>query len=133
MIHVSADEVMLRVPARPEYNRIARVGAASVGLRQGMSFAAIDVLRRVIDEAFVLLLHDSEADSDDSDDTELEIVFRLEDGALELQAARCTQARLDEEAVHRFDALTSGLIDDYDLDVTRARLRIRKSAVSEHA
>ncbi len=151
----AADEVVLRLPARPEYGRIARIGAASLGLRQGMSFGEIDDLRRVVDETFALLLDGCAADnghhtpsgtapsdqaSGDNDssgletvsedgarDCELEIVFRADDDALELHAARSPAQPLSEDAVHRFDAFVAGLVDDCDVDALRAKLRIRRS------
>ena len=43
----STDEVLLRLPARAEYGRIVRVGAAALGIRQGLSFSEIDDLRLV--------------------------------------------------------------------------------------
>ncbi|NDH75559.1 MAG: hypothetical protein EBY52_02160, partial [Actinobacteria bacterium] len=45
------DEVLLRIPARPEYGRVVRVGGAALGMRQGLSFADIDELRLAVDEA----------------------------------------------------------------------------------
>ena len=72
------DEVLLRIPAQPEYGRIVRVGGAALGIRQGLSFAEIDELRLAIDEAVILLLDGSDAD----DDTELVTTFRFDDGRL---------------------------------------------------
>jgi len=123
VIDATTDEVLLCIPARAEYGRIVRVGAAALGLRQGMSFAEIDDLRLAIDEAMILLL------SGLADDTEatIDIVFRSDEGKLELEASRSIGGELRDTAVHRFDAITSGLIDDYDLDLARGWLRLRKS------
>lgn len=129
MIDASTDEVLLRVPARSEYGRIVRVGAAALGLRQGMSFAEIDDLRLAIDEAIILLLDGIEGGEESEQD--IHIIFRVDDGALELHAERSVGASLNDAAVHRFDAITSGLIDDYDLDVARGRLRLRKIAAGD--
>ncbi len=123
MIEASTDEVLLRIPARPEYARIVRVGAASLGLRGGMSFGEIDDLRLAIDEAMILLLDGVPIDSD----VEVEIVFRATEGQLELEANRTFDDEFRDAAVHRFDAITSGLIDDYDLDPSAGWLRLRKT------
>ena len=123
MIDATTDEVLLCIPARPEYGRIVRVGAAALGLRQGMSFAEIDDLRLAIDEAMILLL---DGIGDDAE-ANIDIVFRSNAGRLELEASRGVSGNLRDAAVHRFDAITSGLIDDYDLDLARGWLRLRKS------
>jgi len=125
----SADEVLLRVPARSEYGRIVRVGAAALGLRQGMSFSQIDDLRLAIDEAVILLLDGIEGG--EQNEQEIRVVFRIDRGALELHAERSVEAALDNAAVHRFDAITAGLIDDYDLDQARGWVRVRKIAVAD--
>ena len=125
----SADEVLLRVPARSEYGRIVRVGAAALGLRQGMSFSQIDDLRLAIDEAVILLLDGIEGG--EQSEQEIRVVFRIDRGALELHAERSVEASLDTAAVHRFDAITAGLIDDYDLDQARGWVRVRKIAVAD--
>ncbi len=126
MIDANTDEVLLRVPARSEYGRIVRVGAAALGLWQGMSFAEIDDLRLAIDEAIILLLDGIEGGEDT--EHEIHVVFRIDEGALELHAERSSEEALGDAAVHRFDAITSGLIDDYDLDLDRGWLRLRKVA-----
>lgn len=120
----NTDEVLLRVPARSEYGRIVRVGAAALGLRQGMSFSEIDDLRLAIDEAVILLLTGIEGG--EQTEQELRIVFRTDPGALELHAGRSVEAAFIDTAVHRFDAITAGLIDDYDLDQERGWVRLRK-------
>ncbi len=113
----------MRVPARAPYARIVRVGAAALALRQGMSFGEIDDLRLAIDEAMIVLLDGL----DEEHDLIIDIVFRISDGGLELEATRSTNAEVGEAAVHRFDAIASGLVDDYDIDSGRARLRLRKA------
>lgn len=161
------------MPARPEYSRIARIGAASLGLRLQMGFGAIDDLRRVVDETFVLLLDgtdtavggtahgaagqcgaedrrdqgpasrepsDATADKGDAEGTRedepgnqpndsadtVEMVFRAENGALEMHAVRSVGSPISEAAVHRFDAFVAGLVDDCDIDAARRSLRIRR-------
>lgn len=193
VLSAAADEVVLCVPARPKYGRVARIGAASLGLRLQMSFGAIDDLRRVVDETFVLLLdgtgtagrtkdcdqeeadlgepdfgeavgrqpddsnhdpcqdgagiesgcpghggmgtgdasgHRGEGATDSQPDDSagmVEMVFRAENGALEMHAVRSVGEPLSEEAVHRFDASVAGLVDDCDIDSARRSLRIRRS------
>ena len=117
----STEEVLLRLPARPEYGRILRVGAAALGIRQGLSFAEIDDLRLAIDEAVILLLTSAAAEGG------LSAVFRFDGGRLELELACDQSAPLDDAAVRRFDAAAGMLIDDYDVEPRDGWLRIRKT------
>ena len=117
------DEVLLRIPAQPEFGRIVRVGGAALGIRQGLSFAEIDELRLAIDEAVILLLDGSDAD----DDTELVTTFRFDDGRLEMEMHASGATELRSDAVDRFDEVCSPLIDDYDVDPERAWVRLRKT------
>jgi hypothetical protein len=118
-----ASEILLRVPARAPYARIVRVGAAALALRQGMGFGEIDDLRLAIDEAMIVLLDGLEEDHD----TEIDVVFRVAEGRFELEATRGEGGRVGEPAVHRFDAIASGLVDDYDIDPEHGWLRLRKT------
>ena len=120
-VTVCADEVLLRIPARPEYGRIVRVGATALGIRQGLSFAEIDDLRLAIDEALILLL------SAAPDEAEVWAVFRFDDGRLELELACTESAALADDAIERFATATDALIDDYYVEPSRNRLRLRKT------
>jgi hypothetical protein len=115
------EEVLLRVPARPEFGRIVRVGGAALGLRQGLSFTEIDELRLAIDEAVILLLDQA------SDDGEIEAAFRFLGDHLELEMHTEATEQLSDAAVDRFDEICGPLIDDYDIDPQRAWLRLRKT------
>ena len=117
------DEVLLRIPAQPEFGRIVRVGGAALGIRQGLSFAEIDELRLAIDEVVILLLDGSDAD----DDTELVTTFRFDDGRLEMEIHASGATELRSDAVDRFDEVCSPLIDADDVDPERAWVRLRKT------
>ena len=123
MAETDASEILLRVPARAPYARIVRVGAAALALRQGMGFGEIDDLRLAIDEAMIVLLDGL----DETHDTEIDVVFRVAEGRFELEATRGEGGRVGEPAVHRFDAIASGLVDDYDIDPEHGWLRLRKT------
>ena len=123
MSESDASEILLRVPARAPYARIVRVGAAALALRQGMGFGEIDDLRLAIDEAMIVLLDGL----DDEHETDVEVVFRLTEGRFELEATRVEGDPVGEVAVHRFDAIASSLVDDYEIDPERGRVRLRKT------
>lgn len=121
------DEVLLRVPARADYARIVRIGAASLALRQGMTFTEIDDLRLAIDEAMIVLLHPHPS----GDEGDLHVTYRVTEGRFELEAVRDDGAAVAESAVSRFDELAAGLVDDYDIDTERGWLRIRKTPTGD--
>lgn len=116
-------EILLRVPARAPYARIVRVGAAALALRQGMGFGEIDDLRLAIDEAMIVLLDGLGEDHD----IDIDIVFKVADGRFELEATRAGGSAVGEAAVHRFDAIASELVDDYDIDPARGWVLLRKT------
>ena len=115
------EEIVLRIPARPPYGRVVRVGAAALALRQGMSFAEIDDVRLAIGESMILLLEGANGKS------EIDCVFRMVDGLFELEASNTGDSSISPEAINRFEELAAGLLDDYDVDPDRAWLRIRKN------
>ncbi|MEM7140188.1 MAG: hypothetical protein AAF548_04085 [Actinomycetota bacterium] len=123
MVDADASEILLRVPARAPYARIVRVGAAALALRQGMGFGEIDDLRLAIDEAMIVLLDGI----DDELEIDIDVVFRVDDGRFELEATRGAAGAVSEAAVHRFDAIASGLVDDYDVDAEHGWVRLRKA------
>lgn len=117
----STEEVLLRLPARAEYGRIVRVGAASLAMRQGLSFSEIDDLRLAIDEAVILILGAAVTDA------ELSATFRFDEGGLELELACDPGGELQPTSVERFARATDALIDGYEVDAPRAWLQMRKS------
>ncbi len=122
MTAAATDEILLRVPARADYARIVRVGAAALALRQGMTFAEIDDLRLAVDEAMIVLL-----DGDSGVDSNLRITYRVTKTCFEFEAVREDGAEVTESAVGRFDEIAATLIDDYDIDADRGWIRMRKT------
>ncbi len=122
---LAPEEIILRVPARPPYGRVVRVGAAALALRQGMSFAEIDDVRLAIDESMILLLDGA------SEDGTIDCTFRMVDGLFELEASASGDHTIAAEAIDRFEDLAGALLDDYDVDPTRGWLRIRKYSAED--
>ena len=124
----TADEIVLRVPARAPYARIVRVGAAALALRQGMSFTDIDDLRLAIDEALILLLDSLHpaAQPDAGEGAEISCLFRVSKDSFEFEAKRTDEAGIPAGAIDRFDELARDLVDNYDLDPAKGWLRLRK-------
>ena len=124
----TADEIVLRVPARAPYARIVRVGAAALALRQGMSFTDIDDVRLAIDEALILLLDSLHpaAQPEAGEGAEIACLFRIDKGSFEFEAKRTDEAGMQAGAIDRFDELARDLVDSYDLDPAKGWLRLRK-------
>lgn len=122
-----SEEIVLRVPARPPYGKVVRVGAAALALRQGMSFAEIDDIRLAIDEAMILLLGGGVGDG------VIDCVFRMEEGLFELEASNTGENRLAPESINRFEEHAAALLDDYDVDPENGWLRIRKNRLDPDA
>ncbi len=121
-----SDEIFLRVPARVPYDRIVRVGTAALALRRGLSAQQIEDLGTAVDAAMALLIEPVE--NDQTDDSVIECVFRLQEGGLELEAARSMDRPVSPEEVSRFSRRVGPLVNDYDLDETSKRIRLRKLA-----
>jgi serine/threonine-protein kinase RsbW len=78
-----AEVVTLVLPARSEFLRIARLAAADMASRAGMSVEELDDVRIVVDElAHVLLASVSPGDPT------LELRFTIADGALSVEGRR---------------------------------------------
>ncbi len=111
----------MRLPARPGYARLARIGAASIALRLGFPLRTIDDLRLALDEAMIMLL-----DSADPDDE----VFIEYDGDLSEIVVRLWVSPvhdIDGEAEERFLSLTDGLVDGRQVSREDGVVSIHKS------
>ena len=118
---LAIDAIVLKVPAYAAYARIIRVGAAALGLRQGMSFTEIDELRAAIDAAMTLLL------AEPADETAaISFRFRTSPGCLELEASRTDGASVDAPAVARFEEAVSGSNLTAAVDADRGLLHLSK-------
>ena len=118
---LAIDEIVLKVPACAAYARIIRVGAAALGLRQGMSFTEIDELRAAIDAAMTLLL------AEPADETAaISCRFRTSPGCLELEASRTDGASVDAPAVARFKEAVSRSNLTAAVDADRGLLHLSK-------
>ncbi len=119
------DVISLTVPAAERFVRLVRIGAASLARRRGFSVRAIDDLRVAVDEAFVLLLgetdHDGAVDiSFEVDDHELSITItqRFDDGMISVPT----------DAIVRFDTAITEIVDRYEADPERGVIQFTKRA-----
>jgi hypothetical protein len=70
--------VKLTIPATPDFLRLARLTAADVGSRVGLTFEEVDDLRIAVDELCFVLV-------DGIDDGALHLVFVLGEGRLSVE------------------------------------------------
>ena len=133
----AADEILLRVPARAPYARIVRAGIETLAERRGFSENQIKDLGSAAEEAVSLLISANgqqqgdkktviDGQQQDSEETVIECVFRLNNDALEIEAAPSNGSPLPPEASNRFSRQASHLVDDCHLDKPAGRIRLRK-------
>lgn len=120
----TADEILLRVPARAAYARVVRDGIAALADRRGFSESQIDDLASAAEEAVALLMAAGGGRTDE--EAAVECVFRLKDGGLEIEAIRSDRSPLPPGASDRFSRQAGQLVDECDLDEAAARIRLRK-------
>ncbi len=136
MASPNAEDVFLRVPALAPYAPIVRLGAAALAIHLGMSFAEIDDLRLVIDEAMIMLLDGLDeiestpgAPSRASAEADhyIDVVFRIADNRFEFEATRSATTGVSETAVSLFDDTARELVDDLRVDVDTGAIRLGKA------
>ncbi len=123
-----ADVISLTVPAADRFVRLVRIGVASLARRRGFSVRAIDDLRLVVDESFILLLGATE-DAVVDHDGAVEVTFEIDDHELSVTLVQ----RLDDgpvpvaaETIARFDEAISALVDRFDADTESGVVQFTK-------
>lgn len=107
------DVITLTIPAAMRFVRLARIGAASIARRKGLSVRAIDDLRLAIDETFSLLLRDTDHSGSvdvifeiDAHELVVQVIQRLADGPVAAAA----------EDLVRFEIVIEELVDRVEAD-----------------
>ena len=120
---VDPDVISLTIPAAMRFVRLARIGAASIARRKGLSVRAIDDLRLAIDETFALLLRDTDHRGSvdityevDNHELVVLVVQRLADGALDPNA----------EDLVRFEIVIEDLVDRYEANPEKGVVQFSK-------
>ncbi len=121
---MSRSEIRLGLPARAEYGRIARVGAAHLAHRRGFTLAEIDDLRLAMDESAILLLGDGTGNGG-----RIDVVYRVSDERVEVELTRKLGASglLAGERIQRFEELVGGLVDSFRVDNQAASITLTKT------
>ncbi|MCB0996086.1 MAG: hypothetical protein KDB21_13395 [Acidimicrobiales bacterium] len=116
------DQIHLRLPARPEYGRVARVAAAHLALRKGFSIAEIDDLRLAMDEAAILLLGNR------SGDATLSIIYEVDPDTVRVDARVVDDepTELSGDRIERFVTLAGNLVDEWEVHAELGRISLAK-------
>lgn len=124
----SAD-ISLVIPGRPEYGRVARVGAAHLAHRRGFTLGEIDDLRMAIDEAVIMLLGPSPRSG------RIEIGYRLGPAVVDVEMVSWLDEEprpLPDDRITRFSEITAGLADEIDVNADERSVRVLKRHASPH-
>ncbi len=113
------DEVRLALPAAPEYARIARLTVAGLATRLGFSYDEVEDLRIAIGEACSVLIGEPPAGR-------LEVVCRLEDDALEVEARTDGVTRNGTDGAELTEQILSAVVDEHRIDARRHKVWLRK-------
>lgn len=117
MTAVDATQVELAIPGSPEYLRLARIAAADVGSRVGMTFEDLEDLRIAVDE-LAFTITEGRADST------LSLVFALRDGAIEIRGS-CADIGGDLAPTELARTIVAAVVDEYQLETVDGQRRFR--------
>jgi len=117
------DDVLLDLPALPEYGRIARLAAANLALRYGFSYREVEDIQLAIDESFILLLGHGPRLG------QIRLRFHPDKGTITIGAsAELTDDLADPDtgSHHRFGMLVTDLVDEHRVSESGRELELVK-------
>ncbi len=111
---MSADRIVLSTPARGEYARTARMTAAELASRMGMSIDDIDDVRIAVEEAFALAAAHATGES-----PHVTFTFTLEDGSFAATVETPSDTRdevLEDETGSRYARfILESVCDEFEI------------------
>jgi hypothetical protein len=109
---VDHHEIVLTIPAQPEFLRLARLAAADAGSRCGLAYEEVDDLRIAVDELCHAIMGGAEA-SPTTEARTLEIRFALLGDGVAIEATCTNDAtpRLNELSA----AILAAVVDEHEL------------------
>jgi serine/threonine-protein kinase RsbW len=116
---VRHDEIRLALPAAPEYARIARLTVAGLATRLGFSYDEVEDLRIAVGEACSVLIAEPPTGR-------LEVVYRLDDDALEVEASADVEGRNGADTADLTEQILSAVVDEHRIDAARHQVWLRK-------
>jgi hypothetical protein len=120
VIEVHGEQVRLTLPTSPHLLRVARLTAAGVGGRRGLSFDEIEDVKIAVDElCFALVGSRGRPGS-------LAIVYTLDEGALVIDGLATYEGSPPELAPTELSSqILDAVVDEHELITDRERLRFR--------
>ena len=116
-------DVRVRLPAAPEYGRIADIAVVHAATHQGFPPRDIADLSLAIKEAMLLLLEPQQAGGSVAFDLQSKAGIVTVEAHLEHQGSK----PIPLERIDRFDAIAGPLVDSWKLDPDEHRLWLQKS------
>ena len=103
-------EVVLTIPARPEFLRLARMAAADVGSRCGLAYEEVDDLRIAVDELLHAIMGGPESMTTPRT-LEIRFTVLLDGVVIEASCASDADPRLNELSA----AILAAVVDEHEL------------------
>lgn len=117
MTPVDATQVQLEIPGSPEFLRLARLAAADVGSRIGMTFEDLEDLRIAVDELGFTI-------TEGRPEAMLSLVFTLRDHAIEIEG-RCADVGGSFAPTELARTIVAAVVDEYQLEAADGHRRFR--------
>jgi serine/threonine-protein kinase RsbW len=109
---VAETTIQLTIPAEPDFLRLARLTAADVGSRVGLTFEEIDDLRIAVDELCFAVV-------DGLDDAVLDLQFRLGEGEVAVEGICEVGASTPSVSPTELAAtIVAAVVDDFGVTTT---------------
>jgi serine/threonine-protein kinase RsbW len=117
MTPVPATQIQLAIPGSPEFLRLARLAAADVGSRIGMTFEDLEDLRIAVDEL-------SYAITGGRPESTLNLVFTLGDAMVEVEGTSADEGG-SFAPTELARTIVAAVVDEYQLEAVGGQRRFR--------
>jgi serine/threonine-protein kinase RsbW len=117
MTPVDVTHIQLAIPGSPEFLRLARLAAADVGSRIGMTYEDLEDLRIAVDElSYAITAGRAEAT--------LQLDFSFDAGAIEVEGT-CADEGGSFAPTELARTIVAAVVDEYQLEAAGGRRRFR--------
>ncbi|MGI8939976.1 MAG: ATP-binding protein [Iamia sp.] len=118
----SGDQIVLTLPAGPEFVRVARLTSAGLAMRAGMGYDEVEDLRIAVGEACSLLIGSG------SRPGTLTLTFTLQPGAIGVEIAGSLEGDppSDDEDTDLSDQILAAVVDEHRVDLGADRVAVTK-------
>ena len=119
MSAVDTTQIQLAIPGSPEFLRLARLAAADVGSRIGMTFEDLEDLRIAVDELGYAI-------TGGRPDCTLNLLFTLRDSTIEVEGT-CADEGGSFAPTDLARTIVAAVVDEYELEAANGQRRFRLS------